>query len=623
MSLVQKISGIGNFEPTKAYSFEFIDRKTENTLTEVFMLLPPIEYSVSQGYRVNVTPTINGGWIDDFGNDFKTIDLQWDIYFYYMGEPNNPPKDEGVGKFVQKLVNNAAGVAKAALGTVGLYDMLSGLDEFFKLRYIFSEGRDASLLSQEENLIHPKENDFENLQRFKKSGIDKLITQGFQNQLNYKNIKLIYHDYDEQNHYEVVLQDFKFQRSKDDPWSFTLNISLLALKPVYGKPNVAGDIERLTPPREIFSGVLNIVNDFTGIVDNALSAVLNVVNIIGAFRNFTVDVKTSLSRFITRQAIKIEEIKNQINDWKSYTNPIDGDVDVSMPMAIPFYTTSNYTDYQNGDEVIEPTQTMFDILDQFHALNAYTVASMIYSNYEDSSVNEQLNQDTFTIKSDKTEIESPVSKNYPLYRVKYGDTLNWIAIKYFGDLKYSKVISLLNNITPRDFENNGMVGKDIKLPIDSQIDLDFFERNQIVSWNRGAFFNTVYQKEIAYFGIDIDLIDGGLVVDATGDLGLTSGSQCWSDNITDRLNATEMSLNELHPGFGLPPLVGNVVSDVIIDKYIANFQNQAKKDPRTKSAIINDIKIEGDEIRVRATIQSMLEDIQAEINAKTMFTGGL
>lgn len=622
MSLIQKLTGIGNFEPTKAYSFEFVDRKTENTLTEVFMLLPPIEYSVSQGYRVNVTPTINGGWVDDFGNDFKTIDLQWDVYFYWMGEPNNPPKDDGFGKFVQKLANNVAGVAKAALGTVGLYDMLSGLDEFFKLRYMLAEGRDASLLGQNENLIHPKENDFENLQRFKKSGMDKLINQSFQNQLNYKDIKIIYHDYDEQNHYEVIIQDFKFQRSKDDPFSFSLNISLLALKPVYGKPNVAGDIERLTPPREIFTGVLNIVNDFTGVVDNALSAILNVVKVIGAFRNFTVDVKTSLSSFITKQAVKIENIRNQINDWKAYTNPIGGNVNVSMPMAIPYYTASDYSDYENGDEVIEPTQTMVDILDQFHALNSYTTGVMIYSTYEDSSINEQLNQDVFTIKSDKTEKENPVSKNYPLYRVKYGDTLNWIAIKYFGDLNYSKIISLLNNISPRDFENNGMVGKDIKLPIDSQIDLKFFERNQIVSWERGALFNTIYQKEISYFGIDIDLSSGDLVVDGTGDLGLTSGSQCWSDNLTDRLNATEYSLNELHPGFGLPPLVGNIMSDVIITKYISNFQAQAKKDPRTKNAIINDVQIIGDEIRVKAEIRNILGDVQ-QIEAKTDFTGGL
>ena len=48
MGIVAKLTGVGIYEPTRSYSFEFIKRKTNKTIAECFLLLPPTEYSLQQ-----------------------------------------------------------------------------------------------------------------------------------------------------------------------------------------------------------------------------------------------------------------------------------------------------------------------------------------------------------------------------------------------------------------------------------------------------------------------------------------------------------------------------------------------------------------------------------------------
>lgn len=607
MGLLGKLTGIGLYEPTKAYSFEFIKRKTNKTIAECFLLLPPTEYSLQQGFRVAETKTANGAWVDDFGNDFKQIKIHWDIYFYYMSEVNKAPQSGGLGKFAEGLANDFAGVAKGALSTIGLYDMLSGLDEFFRLRYMLSEGRDLSLIQGTGSALeHPKNSDFKSLGRFKRTEIDKIVEESIASKLNYQDVKVVYHDYDDMNHYEVIIKNFQFNRSARDPWSFTLDVDLLGLQPVYGKGNVTGDIEKFGDPADIFKGISNIVGKLTGIIDKTLTGIANVVSIVGAFTSFLRTLETTINTFLTKQEMKIENFKNQIEDLKEFMGWTSdtANVNQSVLASIPYNTAGDYADYLAGDETIAPSQTMqnyYLLLSEFSKMEVYGMVLSWYNDYRINSANG-------TIQTTKGEMLNPQLKNYPLYRVRNGDTLANIANKYFGNYSYSQVIAQLNNITFADFENDGMVNKIIKLPIEGPNNSEFFKRNQVMSWKKSDFFKSIYEKQLTYFGIDFKLYDKGFSIDATGDFDIETGQKCWINNLEDRINTPEGELNELNPGFGLPPIVGNTVSSVLIEKFRQNILEQVKKDPRTKSAIIQDFNIHGDQLEATLLLTSVLNE---------------
>ncbi|MFQ3675780.1 MAG: LysM domain-containing protein [Endomicrobiia bacterium] len=603
-----KLTNIGFYEPTRAYSFEFINRKTNRTITETFLLLPPTEYSLQQGFRVNEIKTANGGYIDDFGNDYKKINIHWDIYFYYLSEPNKPPSTGGFGRMIENLANDLTNVAKNTLNTIGLYDMLSGLDEFFRLRYMLAEGRDISLITG--NTIHPKQNDFQSISRFKRTGVDKLVIESEINELNYHDIKVIYHDYDDCNHYEVIIKDFKFGRSAKDPWSFTLDIELLALQPYYGRGYVSGDIERFGDPNEIFKSLNNILNTPLKIVDTFLSGILNLVSIVGACNSFLRQIQTDINTFIQKQELKIENFKNQIKELKKFFDWRTDicDVNKSVIASIPYNIVSNYNNYIIGNETIKPSQTIQNFYVMLTKIIELEVATILLSWFENEKIEEK-NE----LKGAKI---NPQLKNYPLYKVRRGDTLSSIALKYFGDWSYANIISELNNITFKDFENDGMVNKIIKLPFEQNINKDFFIKNQILSWKKSDYFKNLYEKELLFLGSDLNLIDNNLVIDNNGDLDIITGKICWIENIKDRLNMIEGELNELNPGFGLPIITSNLVSGVLIEKLKQNILEPFLKDSRTKNVFLKDFELKGDELNIILSLKNILDDEEL-LNFKT------
>jgi hypothetical protein len=75
-------------------------------------MMPPKSKTVSEPTRSTTVPTLGGNYNNDAGNATKTITLSGDLYFPYVGSPDNP-------------------VAK---DNTGLANTIDGLNEFFKLR---------------------------------------------------------------------------------------------------------------------------------------------------------------------------------------------------------------------------------------------------------------------------------------------------------------------------------------------------------------------------------------------------------------------------------------------------------------------------------------------------------
>ena len=85
--LIQQLTG--TFTLTGLYSFEFVDKK-RNTITEIFFMIPPKKKDVTEITRSTTNPTLSSNYNTDAGNGTKTINLQGELYFPYVGDPKNP-----------------------------------------------------------------------------------------------------------------------------------------------------------------------------------------------------------------------------------------------------------------------------------------------------------------------------------------------------------------------------------------------------------------------------------------------------------------------------------------------------------------------------------------------------
>ena len=196
MNLIDVVNSAFGF--SGIFSFEFRTRNPKTNqlgawLSEFFFLLPPEEYSIQEGYKATITKTISDAWVDDFGNDIKQIKLSGSLYSYYLGNTLNNEK-------------------------IPINTGISGLDEIFKLRYIVSRFRDPYTINNESSLksAFPE--------------INSLMAIITTSKPTYDNIGIIYHDYDDNNHYEIIFTNFTMSRSKNDPYTINYVIEMKTLK---------------------------------------------------------------------------------------------------------------------------------------------------------------------------------------------------------------------------------------------------------------------------------------------------------------------------------------------------------------------------------------------------------
>jgi hypothetical protein len=208
MSIQQLFKAIGvAYEPTNAYSFEFRTSKG-GFITEVFMLLPPESYEVTEPTRSTLTKTIGGGYLKDFGNDFKEINIRGSSHFFYLGSPSN--KGES---FTRRD------------------DFINGYEEFMKLRFLISRYRDYTLTPGGNlgRLVVPTIFGSNNSLFPVLALANKVRTNLIQNKnATYDEIELIWHNYDDDDHFKVRVANFQSSRSKEDPFSVNFNIVLEA-----------------------------------------------------------------------------------------------------------------------------------------------------------------------------------------------------------------------------------------------------------------------------------------------------------------------------------------------------------------------------------------------------------
>ena len=216
----------GTFTPTQSYSFEFRDTRRDRLLNELFLLLPPDSVRTSEAPRSELMSTIGGGYLVDYGNDYKKISVSGQCHFYYSGTLGGirPP-----GR--QSDRNN----------------FVTGYDEFIKLRFLLSRYRDYTLTErgklQAPFFFNPELLPVEAF----KIEVQKRIGQK-QGALA-DQISMVWHDYDYDDHWYCKVDSLGMERTGKDNGTVLWNLELIGYRPDTSRtlPRETGTITKRRP----------------------------------------------------------------------------------------------------------------------------------------------------------------------------------------------------------------------------------------------------------------------------------------------------------------------------------------------------------------------------------------
>lgn len=216
----------GTYIPTGIYSFEFQENRKK--FTEIVMVLPPENITITEPTRSSLSPTLSGGYIVDFGNDFKQIRIQGSLHYYYVGTRSNP------------LAMRAEANDNMAI---------DGYTEFQKLRYMIIRYRDYTMTPKGKMTDYTFNGQaLADINALAKKDKDKL----------YNNIELVFHDYDNDNHYYCKVDNFSAVQDKSDVFSIRYDISLQAYE-VYKLNNKKNVETKLAATQQLVQS-LDVIN---------------------------------------------------------------------------------------------------------------------------------------------------------------------------------------------------------------------------------------------------------------------------------------------------------------------------------------------------------------------------
>lgn len=601
-----------SYRPTSAYSFEFrmktVTGRIGFPLGEFFFLLPPENYSIDEGYKITANKTIGGAWIDDFGNDFKKINISGSLYSYYVGTPAKTTFAElNLPPFIRNMKNQTLGIANdlktfanSGANAVGLdipgLGIISGLDEFFKLRYVISRFRD----NREADAIN-RAADLQILKKFPELG--SLVSQANSGRKLFTDIAVIYHDYDDNNHYEVIFESFNMSRDSRDPFTINYKIGLTGVREFNNQFSGIGEAKRREDPFAVLSSLgtkLSEMQDIFSATVNLPATVLNeitkAVNLIGETVDLIIDIGSEFASDVTSQTDKLTKSAK--------------DLKISIE-SLQRFTIENAFPDKSGealDDVIEKfnnEEEGYLIEDENYLTTLSTCAQTILATgalagtekYFTDSMTEKTFETTDRIITDNDfELENSddndrqqstvTTKNKIYYQITQGDTLQSLANKFYGDYTRYTIIAEANGITNKDFENDGLIGTSIEIPSliplaskQTEFNLVYFKRQTVA---------TPKERQIQTLGNDIRLDQTGqIVVDGNGDVSLLYGEDCYMENIIDRISNVMGSLNQIHPEWGIRIAVGDIPAAIVLNKIYDNIEQQIVSDPRTEFAYVD------------------------------------
>lgn len=585
-TLINHIYGV--FQWTGLYSFQFVD-KSRNPITEIFFLTPPKSKNVSEPTRSATIPTLSSNYNLDAGNATKPVTLTGTLYFPYIGSPDNP----------------------VARDNSGLENTLTGLEEFFKLRWMLIRYRDYTMTNKAQIMTPPNLLSIPEIAKLHKTFAKKIKNR---TGVLMDEIQLIFHDYDMDDHFYARVSNFSSTQSDAKHLAIDYTIEIECYEPDTGQKSTAMEIKQSV--NESIDKVNSQINqlDFDTEVDN----IQGEIGYNYSFLNTVIDIQNTLSD-IDSENENIQAGKSTLNNnLPAYVN----DLMINLNLALvsfteTFLSPTQKADLDSGDLTLDEVLDI-DLLSFYNSVQKIKLQGNIlqgiikstvsldelryYSDADDYTLTEEQFEDPDAGRTENT-------TNFYYYEVIDGDTARSIAQKELKD--YEKFIQILklNNIQENDFIDGSLIGQKIKIPY------------PITVTSRGE-DNLVYEKdyndpEKFIFGANIALGLNKEILVSSGKIRILAGIENAFRSVEKRVQNRKGSLNIFHPNWGTIAIgESNAPVLVQIDRYLTDMITQIQSDPRVESAQIKLDKIEwdGEKISVPTKVYFINSEQTREVN---------
>jgi len=569
----------GKFEFTGLYSFEFVDRN-RNTISEIFFMVPPKKKDMSEPTRSSTQATLSGNYVMDAGNGTKPMTISGELFFPYVGSPDNP----------------------VARDSSGLSNTIDGLNEFFKLRWMLIRYRDYTMTKNARMTVPTSVMGLS-------PGINALyrkISKNLKNKVGalYDEVKVVVHDYDMDDHWYCRVESFSssMDSAKHIATEYIINLECYS-------PDTRRSSVKVTQTKKPTNEQIDITNsalqqlNFTesfsniqaeiGYNANFVSASVDIDDIIAdiATENESIQAGQSTALYLLPTLISklLKTLENARNSF-----------------IATFLSSEQQTQYDAGtitlDEILNIDLISFYNTLQYIKLYAESIHGILNSVVRQEEIRYYANADDYTLTTDQFDSgnENMVegSTTFYYYTVMAGDTSRLIAARELKDGEKFISILKINDIDENDFIDGTLVGQQIKIPLD------------ISTASRGE-DNLVYESDpsdISKFLYGTDLasdIENKLMLSATGDLLGLSGIENVYSSIERRVQNTRGSLNVFNPNWGVIPIDDGAAPLMVkIDRYISDLVDQIQSDPRVESVKMDLSKLEfvGEKIVTHSSI---------------------
>lgn len=592
MNLPTLIKSIyGEIALTGLYSFEFVDPH-RNTIIEIFFMLPPTGKSMEESTRSSTIPTLGSNYNLDAGNATKPLTLSGNLWFPYVGSPDNP----------------------VAAFSDGLENTIDGLNEFFKLQwmliryrdYVMTKNSKVSVPTSVLNLSSEATILFKEINRRIVTKVSALYDQ----------VKLIVHDYDFDDHYFCRVDTFSSNIEADDHLTMNYTIQLeLYERDTLSTTAISTQVKKsLNEEVEITVTNINDIN-YSVIFDSIQDEISSISDVYA----FATVINQDVDNIIVEN-INIQSGKNTpFDNLPTILSRLLGNVILALIAFLNAYIPAlDRTDFDNGDLTLDDFVSI-DLLNFYNAQQQIAtfgegMNGILNSIPRENEIRYYANADDYTLTQEQfDELNKQAIVNdstFIYYVVKQGDTLRRIAQKIYGNSEKYTRIAQTNNISNNDIIDNNLIGAILKIPI------------QVSSIARGddnlVFEGVIDPNDVNIFlhGKDILLEDGKMLISKTGDIRIVQGKTNVLQNLENRLSGRKGGLNTFQPNWGLiSPDDSNSPFLVKIDRYLTDVQTQLLSDPRVESVKVDldTLEIDGEAISFSNDIEIIGSDTKLEV----------
>jgi hypothetical protein len=543
-------------------------------------MTPPKTKTVSEPTRSSTVPTLGGNFNLDAGNATKTITLAGDLWFPYVGSPDNP----------------------IARNNSGLMNTIDGLNEFFKLRWMLIRYRDYTMTRKGKMTIPDSVMGFSSQVVALYESVSKKVRERVG--ALYDEVQVIFHDYDMDDHFFCRIDNFTSSQvdSKYIAISYTITIECyepddaqktISITRVKKTTNEEADIINRQLQEINFSTSFESIQSEIGYNSNFISSAVEIEDIIDMINSENENIQAGKSTATTLLPIYASGLKEAVrlsldSYIDTFLSPAQQAAYISGTLTIDGIVDFNLLEFYNNLQKVKIACNQLRGM-----LNSIVVQEELryYSNANDYL----LTTDQFDSENEN-KIENSTSFKY--YTVIAGDTARIIALRELKDSEKYVSILKINNITENDFIDGTIIGERIKIPA------------QINSVTRGD-DNLVYESnddniDAFLYGGDFALgVDDEFLISSSGDLMGKTGIDNAYDNIEKRIEKNKGSLNVFNPNWGSISIDdSNAPLMVKIDRYLADISGQIQADPRVESVKIKLDKLvwNGETITVPYTI---------------------